>query len=76
VNNSFDHATANEEKWNRRALTYDNKRYSYFRLMQKALISTFSNSVSYDWQRKAIHEQFLMIFFRSYKVLIFILCIK
>ena len=30
---------ANERKWSRRATTYDDKRYSYFRYMQKELIS-------------------------------------
>jgi ubiquinone/menaquinone biosynthesis C-methylase UbiE len=30
---------ANERKWSRRAVTYDDKRYSYFRFLQKELIS-------------------------------------
>lgn len=34
-----DNDTANERKWSLRAVTYDEKRYSYFRFLQKELIS-------------------------------------
>lgn len=34
-----DNDDANERKWSRRAVTYDDKRYSYFRFLQKELIS-------------------------------------
>jgi ubiquinone/menaquinone biosynthesis C-methylase UbiE len=32
------HAAANEKKWDRRAATYDERRYGYHRLMQRCLI--------------------------------------
>ena len=34
------HAKANEEKWNRRAVTYDDGRYDYFRMLQRVFLST------------------------------------
>ena len=34
-----EHNIANETKWSRRADTYDDKRFNYFRFMQKELIS-------------------------------------
>jgi ubiquinone/menaquinone biosynthesis C-methylase UbiE len=34
-----DKNTANEQKWSQRAATYDDKRYDYFRFMQRELIS-------------------------------------
>jgi ubiquinone/menaquinone biosynthesis C-methylase UbiE len=34
-----DNDAANEQKWSLRAATYDDKRYGYFRYLQKKLIS-------------------------------------
>jgi ubiquinone/menaquinone biosynthesis C-methylase UbiE len=39
VNKNYDHNAANEQKWSLRADTYDDKRYDYFRFMQRELIS-------------------------------------
>jgi len=38
MNNLYDHNVANEQKWSRRAASYDDKRFDYFRFMQKELI--------------------------------------
>jgi ubiquinone/menaquinone biosynthesis C-methylase UbiE len=40
MNPSFEHNTANDEKWTHRALTFDEKRYGYFRLMQRLLVDS------------------------------------
>ena len=40
MNQFIDHDAANEQKWSRRAATYDDRRYSYFRLMQRELIAS------------------------------------
>ena len=39
MNTNLDKDTANEQKWSRRAATYDDKRHDYFRFMQKELLS-------------------------------------
>jgi ubiquinone/menaquinone biosynthesis C-methylase UbiE len=39
MNNIADHNLANDLKWSRRSKNYDDKRFDYFRYMQKKLIS-------------------------------------
>ncbi len=39
MNETPDKNTANEQKWSRRAATYDEKRHDYFRFMQKELLA-------------------------------------
>ena len=34
-----EHARLNEEKWDKRAKTFDDRRFNYFRFMQKKLVS-------------------------------------
>lgn len=38
MNNSYDHNVANEKKWSRRAVTFDNNKYEFFRILQRELI--------------------------------------
>ena len=38
MNNPYDHNAANDKKWSRRAVTFDDKRHDYFRFMQSQLI--------------------------------------
>jgi ubiquinone/menaquinone biosynthesis C-methylase UbiE len=38
MNNPYDHNAANEKKWSRRAANFDNRRYDYFRLLQRLLV--------------------------------------
>ena len=40
MHNPHDHHAANDKKWSRRAVTYDDKRHDYFRLMQSQLIAS------------------------------------
>ena len=40
MNNSYDHNAANEKKWSRRAVTFDDKKYFIFRLLQRQLIDS------------------------------------
>jgi ubiquinone/menaquinone biosynthesis C-methylase UbiE len=40
VNNTYDHNAANEQKWNQRAASYDDKWHGYFRFMQRELIAS------------------------------------
>jgi ubiquinone/menaquinone biosynthesis C-methylase UbiE len=42
MNNLYDHDSTNEEKWTQRALTYDDKRYNYFRFMQRILVESIN----------------------------------
>lgn len=35
MKNFDDHEKANEQKWNQRSKSYDENKYSYFRLMQE-----------------------------------------
>lgn len=39
VRRDSEHAELNERKWDSRAATYDEKRFDYFRYMQKRLIA-------------------------------------
>jgi ubiquinone/menaquinone biosynthesis C-methylase UbiE len=40
MNDLYDHKAANEQKWSQRAATYDDKRFDYFRFMQRELIAS------------------------------------
>jgi ubiquinone/menaquinone biosynthesis C-methylase UbiE len=39
MRNEFEHTELNARKWDRRAVTYDDKRFDHFRVLQKRLIS-------------------------------------
>jgi ubiquinone/menaquinone biosynthesis C-methylase UbiE len=40
VNDASDHDAVNEKKWSHRAANFDDKRYDYFRFLQKELVSS------------------------------------
>lgn len=42
MKNVYDHEVANEQKWSQRAATYDDKRFNYFRLIQRRLIASMN----------------------------------
>jgi ubiquinone/menaquinone biosynthesis C-methylase UbiE len=46
MNATTDHEGANIRKWNKRSATYDERRYHYFRIMERALIATMPFSPS------------------------------
>lgn len=40
MNNTYDRNAANQQKWSQRAATYDEKRFDYFRFIQRELIAS------------------------------------